>query len=168
MDYSPPVSDIYGILQTRILEWVAILFTKGSTQGSNLGLLHCKQIRYHISVGPKSDDCCCCSVTKFCPTLCVLMDCSTPGFPVPQHLLEFAQVHVHWISNASQPFHPLWSPSLPVFNLSQHQDLFQWVGSLHQVSKLLELQLRHQSFQWIFRVDSFKMDGFDLLMISYL
>ena len=168
MDCSPPVSDGYGILQTKILKWVAIPFSKGSTQGPNLGLLLCKQILYHIRVGPKSDDCCCCSVTKFCPALCAPMDYSTPGFPVPQYLLDFAQVHVRWISDASQPSHPRWSPSPPVFSLSQHQDLFQWVGSLHQVSKLLELQFWHQSFQWIFRIDSFKIDGLDLLMISYL
>ena len=66
-------------------------------------------------------------------------DCSTPGFPVLHHLLEFAQTHVCWVSDAIQPSHPLSSPSPPAFNLSQHQGLFQWVGSLHQMAKALEL-----------------------------
>ena len=93
-------------------------------------------------------------------TLCNSMDCSTPGFPVLHYLVEFAQTHVHWVDDAIQPSHPLSSPSPPAFNLSQHQGLFQWVGSLHQVAKISELQLQHlhQSFQWIFRV-GFLQDG---------
>ena len=79
------------------------------------------------------------------------IDCSTPGFPVLHYFLEFAQTHVHWVDDAIQPSHPLLTPSPPVFNLFQHQSLFQWIGSSHQVAKLLELQLQHQSFQWIFR-----------------
>ena len=71
--------------------------------------------------------------------------------PVLHHLLEFAQTHVHWVSDAIQPSHPLLPPLPPALNLSQHQDLFQWVGSSHQVAKVLELQ--HQSLQWILRVD---------------
>jgi len=82
-----------------------------------------------------------------------LMDCSTPGLPVHHQLLEFTQSHVHWVGNAIQPSHPLLSPSPPAFNLSQHQGLFQWVSSLHQVAKVLEFQLQHQSFQWMFRTD---------------
>ena len=93
------------------------------------------------------------SVTESCPTLFDHMDCSTPGFPVLHHLLELAQTHVHWVSDAIQPSHPLPLPSPPALNLSQHQGLFQWAGSSHQVSKVLEFQLQHQSFQWIFRVD---------------
>ena len=85
--------------------------------------------------------------------LCDPMDCSTPGFPVLLYLPEFAQTHVHWISDAIQPSHSLSSPSLAL-NLSQHQGLFQWVSSLHQVAKVLELQLQHQSFQWISLVQS--------------
>ena len=96
--------------------------------------------------------CCGCSVTKSCPTLCNPMDCSTRGFPVLHCLLEFAQTQVHWIGDAIQPSHPL-SPSSPVLNLSQRQRLFQWISSSHQVAKLSELQLQHQSFQWIFRTD---------------
>ena len=74
----------------------------------------------------------------------------TPGLPVLHHLPEFAQTHVQWVEDAIQPSHPLSSPSPPTFSLSQHQDLFQWVSSSHQVPKVLELCLQHQSFQWIF------------------
>ena len=81
------------------------------------------------------------------------MDCSMTGFPIHCQLLELTQTHVHWASDAIQPSHPLSSPFPPTFNLSQPQGLFQWVSSLHQVAKVLELQLQHPSFQWIFRVD---------------
>ena len=96
---------------------------------------------------------CYCSVTQSWPTLWDPVDCSVPGFPVFHHLLEFAQPHVHWVGDAIQPSHPLSSSSPPVCNLSQHQGLFQWVSSSHQVAKVLELQFQHQSFQWIFRTD---------------
>ena len=72
--------------------------------------------------------------------------------PVLHHLLELAQTHDHWVRDAIQPSHPLLSPSPPALNLPQHQGLSQWVGSSHQVAKVLELQLQYQSFQWIFRV----------------
>ena len=78
------------------------------------------------------------------------MDCSTPGFPVHHQLPELTQTHVHRVGDAIQPSHPLSAPSPPTFNLSQHQGLFQWVSSSHQVAKVLEFQLQHQSFQWIF------------------
>ena len=81
------------------------------------------------------------------------MDCSTPGFPVHHQLPKHAQTHVHWVSDAIQPFHPLSSPSPPALNLSQHQGLFRGVSSLHQVAKVLEFQLQHQSFQWTLRTD---------------
>ena len=91
------------------------------------------------------------SAAQSCPTLWDPMDCSMPGFPVHHKLPELAQTHVHWVSDAIQPS-PLSSPS-PAFNLSQHQDHFQWVNSSHQVAKVLEFQVQHQSFQWIFRTD---------------
>ena len=94
------------------------------------------------------------------------MDCSTPGFPVHHQLLEFSQTHVHWVGDAIQPSYPLSSPSPPAFNLSQHQNLFQWVSSSHQVAKGLELQLQNQSFQWIFRQISFRMNWLDLLVVQ--
>ena len=76
------------------------------------------------------------------------MDYSTPGLPVHHQIPEFTQTHVHCISDAIQQSQTLLSPSPHTFNLSQHQGLFQWVSSLHQVAKVLELQLQHQSFQW--------------------
>ena len=79
-------------------------------------------------------------------------DCSTPGFPVPNHLPQFVQLHVHFIVDAIQPSHLLLPSFLSIFNLSQHQALFQRVGSSHQVTEVLEFQLQYQSFQWIFRV----------------
>ena len=93
------------------------------------------------------------SVAQSCPTLCNSMDCSTSGLPVYHQLLEFTQTHVHWFGDAIQSSHPLSSPSPPAFNLSQHQGLFKWVSSFHQVAKVLEFQLQHQSFQWSFRTD---------------
>ena len=94
------------------------------------------------------------------------MDCSMPGLPVPHHLLEFAQVHVLCNDDAIQPSHPL-TPSFPyAFDLSQHQGLSQWVSCLHQMTKILELQLQHHSFQWESGLISFKTDWFDLLAVQ--
>ena len=87
------------------------------------------------------------SVTQSCLTLCDPMDCSTSGFPVLYHLPDFTQTHV---GDAIQPSHPLSSPSPPALNLSQHQGLFKWVSSLHQVAKLI----------------SFRMDWLDLLAVQ--
>ena len=81
------------------------------------------------------------SVTQSCPTLCDPMNCSMPGLPVHYHLPEFTQTHVHRVGDAIQPFHPLSSPFPPVPNPSQHQSLFQWVNSSHEVAKVLEFQL---------------------------
>ena len=76
----------------------------------------------------------------------------TPGFPVLHRLPELAQAHVHCVNDAIQPSHPL-SPPSPALNLSQHQGPFQWVIYSHQVTKVLDLQFQHRSFQIIFRVD---------------
>ena len=116
----------------------------------------CLEIREEIQVHRVWAKLCCCSVTKFCPTLCDSMDCSMPGFPDLHYLPEFAQTRVHWVSDAIQPSHPLSLPSPSALNLSQHQGLFQWVDWSHQVAKVLELQIQHQSFQWIFKVDFLK------------
>ena len=94
-----------------------------------------------------------CSVTKSCPALCDPMDCGTPGFPILHYLLEFTQTHVRWIGDATQPSLPLLPASPSALNLSQHQSLFLWVSSSHQMAKVWELQLQHQSFQWVPRVD---------------
>ena len=88
-----------------------------------------------------------------CPTPCDPMNRSTPGLPVHHQLPEFTQTHVHWVGDAIQPSHPLSSPSLPALNLSQHRGLLTWVSSSHQVAKVLEFQLQHQSFQWTPRTD---------------
>ena len=93
------------------------------------------------------------SVTQSCPTFWDPMNCSTPGLPVHHQVPEFTQTHVHWVGDAIQPSYPLLSPSPPALSLSQHRGLFQWVSSLHQVAKVLEFQLQHQSFQWIPRTD---------------
>ena len=93
------------------------------------------------------------SVAQLCLTICDPMNHSTPGLPVHHQLPEFTQTHVHWVSDAILPSHPLSSPSLPALNLSQHQGLFKWVSSLHQVAKVLEFHLQHQSFQWTPRTD---------------
>ena len=94
------------------------------------------------------------------------MNRSMPGFPVHHKLLEFTQIHVHWVSDAIQPSQPLPSPSPPAFNHSQHQGLFKWVSSSHQVAKILEFQLQHQSFQWTPKTYFlFRMDWLDLLAV---
>ena len=93
------------------------------------------------------------SVTQSRLTLCDSMDHSTPGLPVHHQLPEFTQTHVHWVGAAIQPSHPLSSPSPPALNLSQHQGLFKWVSSSHEVAKLLEFQLQNQSFQRTPRTD---------------
>ena len=77
------------------------------------------------------------SVAPSCPTLCDPMNCSTPGLPLQHQLPELAQTHVRWVGDAIQPSHPLSSPSPLAFNLSQHQGLFQWVRSSHQVVKVI-------------------------------
>ena len=93
------------------------------------------------------------SVAQLSLTLCNPMDCSRPGFPVRHQLPELAQTHVHQVGDAIQPSHPLLSPSPPAFSLSQYQGLFKCVISSHQVVKVLEFQLQHQSLQGIFRTD---------------
>ena len=108
----------------------------------------------------------CCSVAKLCLAHRNPMDCSMPGFPVLHHLLEFAHTHVHWVGDAIQPSQSPSPPSPPALNLVQHQSLFQWVSSSHQVAIVLELQLQHQSFQWIFRTDLLRIDWFALLVIQ--
>ena len=93
--------------------------------------LHCS----HFSIKNFTDKHWFGSVTQVVSDFCDPMDCSTPGLPVHHQLLEFTQTHVHWVSNAIQPSHPLSSPTPPAFSLSQHQGLFKWVSSLHQVAK---------------------------------
>ena len=91
------------------------------------------------------------SADLLCPTICNLVNRSMPGLPVHHQLPEFTQTHIHRVGDAIQPSHSLLSPSPPAPNPSQHQGLFQWVSSLHQVAKVLEFQLQHQYFQWTAR-----------------
>ena len=106
----------------------------------------------------------CVLVAQSCLTLCDHMDCSTPDSLSIINSWSLLKTHVHRVGDAIQPSHPLLSPSPPTLNLSQHHSLIQWVSSSHQVAKVLEFQ--HQSFQWIFRTDSFRMDWLDLLVVQ--
>ena len=103
------------------------------------------------------------SVTHSCPTLCDPSNYSMPGLSVHHQLPEPTQTHVHWVGDAIQPSHPLSSPSLPTFNLSQHQGLFQWVSSLHQVAKVLEFSFSISRSNDYSGLISFRMDWLDLL-----
>ena len=98
------------------------------------------------------------SVTQLCPTLFDPMDCSTPAFPVYHQLPEFTQTHVHWVSDAFQPSHPLLPPPPLALNPSQHQDVFKWVGSLHQVAKVLELEFSISPSNEFSGLISFRID----------
>ena len=93
------------------------------------------------------------SVTQSCPTLCDLMNHSTPGLPVHHQLPEFTQTHVHRVGDIIQPSHSLSSPYPPAPNPSLHQSLFQWVNSSNEVARVLEFKLQHQSFHWTPRTD---------------
>ena len=126
-------------------------------------LLHMFHKTYHFLILI-----CCCSVTKSCPTPCDPMDCSTPGSsallcPYPP---EFTQTHVHWVGDTIWPSSPLSSPSHFHFTLSQHQNIFQWVSSSHQVAKILELQLQHQSSNEYSGLISLRIYWFDLFAIQ--
>ena len=125
----------------------------------SLTFLSCPTLLYNMS-------CCCCSVVQSCPTLCDPTDCSTPGLPIPHRLPEFAQVHVHCISDAVQPSHPLMTSSPSALDLSQHYGVFQYVICSHQMTKILELQLHHQSFSEYSGLISLKIDWFDLLTVQ--
>ena len=158
MDCSLPRSCVHGISQARALEWIAISFSRGSSQPRDWtwvsGIV--RQILYHWP-------------TREAPSLCIQfslvqsLSCvwlfvtpwthSMPGLPVHHQLPQSTQTHVHCVGDAIQSSHPLSSPSPPALNLSQHQGLFQWVSSPHQVTKVLEFQLQHQSFQWTPRSD---------------
>ena len=158
VDCSLPRSFLHVILQARILEWVAISFSRGSswprdrTQVSHIAGRHFNlwATREAPVLSPPLRFS---SVSQCCLTLCDPMECSTPGLPVHHQLQEFIQTHAHWVKDAIQPSHPLLSHSPPAFSLSQHQGLFKWVSSSHQVAKVLEFQLQHQFFQWTPRTD---------------
>ena len=106
------------------------------------------------------------SVTQSCLILCNPMNCSMPGLPVHHQLPESTQTHVHWVSDAIQPSHPLSSPSLPALNFSQHQGLFKWVRSSHQMAKVLEFQVNISPSNERPGLISFRMDKLDLLAVQ--
>ena len=106
------------------------------------------------------------SVDQSCPALCEPVDCSTPGYPVLHHRLELAHTHVHWVGDAIQPSHPLSSPSPPAFNLSQHQCLFQWIGSLHRWPKYCSFSFSISPSNEYSGLISFRIDWFDLLAVQ--
>ena len=106
------------------------------------------------------------SVDQLCPTFWDPMDCRTPGFPVHHQQSELAQTHVHWVGDAIQPSHPLWSPSPPACNLSQPQDLFQWVSSSSQVNKYWSFNFSMNPSNAYSGLTSFRMDWLDLLELK--
>ena len=107
----------------------------------------------------------CCSVAQSCPTLCDPTDCSMSGFPVLHCLPEFAQTHVHWAHDPIQPSYPLLSLFL-LLSIFPSIGVFSNELALYIRWPVLESQLQHQSFQWTFRLVSFRMDWFDLLAIQ--
>ena len=160
----------YTILQARILESVAVPFSRGSSQLRDRTQVSCvfcigRWTLYHWATWECQQVFNCrepdllkvatllisivvvlfsvqfSPVALSCLTLCDSMNRSTPGLPVHHHLPEFTQTHVHRVHDAIQPSHPRSSPSPPALNPSQHQSLFQWVNSSHEVAKVLEFQL---------------------------
>ena len=121
--------------------------------------LELRSVSFNVKFHPVI--CCCCSVTKLFLTLWDPMDCSMPGLPVLHYFLEFAQTHVHWIGDAIWPSRCLSPPSSFAFNLSQHQGLFQWVCSLHQVASFSISPSSEYS-----GLTSFRTDQFDLLAVQ--
>ena len=145
------------LLFTKPLWWTEFTWITQNDLSNSNSLITLQSLFCHISQFS--------SITQSCLALCNPMDCNMPGFPVHYQFLELAQTHVHWVGDAIQPLLPLSSPSPPAFNLSQHEGLFQWGSSSHQVAKVLEFQLQRQSFQWIFRI-SFMINWLDLLAVQ--
>ena len=157
MDCSSPGSSVHGILQARILEQIVIPFSRGSSWPRDQTQASCIAGRFFTIWATRELHPCLFRGFSSIQLLSRVwlsnpMDCSRPGFLV-HHQFLLTQTHDHWVSDVIQPSHPLLLPSPPAFNISQHQDLFQWVSSLHQVAQVLEFQLQHQSFQWILRTD---------------
>ena len=148
-------------LQARVVEWVTVPFSRGSPQPRDWTRVSC--IPESLQSEPQVQFS---SVAQSCPTLCDPMNRSTPGLPVHHQLPEFTQTHAHRVGDAIQPSHPLSSPSPPAPNPYQHQGLFQWVSSSHEVAKVLEFQLQHQSSNEHPGLISFRMDWLDLLAVQ--
>ena len=157
---SLPDSSVHGIFRARILEWIAMPFSMGSSRPRRKPFfltfnLHWKAGSLPLEAPrkpPLKDQINSVQLLSRVQ-LCDPMNRSMPGLPVHHQLPEFTQTHVHRVSDAIQPSYPLLSPSPPALNLSQHQGLFKWVSPSHQVAKVLEFQLQHQSLQWTPRTD---------------
>ena len=161
MGIAHPAS-VLGVFQARILDYIVISFSRDSTpprdrtrvsrvSRHSLPLSHQGSLYKELAWNNKFSSVP--SLNRVWLFAIPWTACSMPGVPVHHQLPELAQTHVHQVADAIQPSHPLLSPSPPAFSLSQHQGLFQWVSSSHQVAKLLEFQLQHQSFQWTPRTD---------------
>ena len=171
MDCSPPDSSVHGIVQARILEWVAMPSSRGSSrlrdQTRLLHLLHWQEGSLPLALPRKPYTVVqFSSVAQSCMTLCNPMDCSTPGLPVHHQIPEFTKTHVHWVGDAIQPSHPLSSPSPLALNLSQHQ-------SLLNESALCITWPKYWSFSFNISPSnehpgliSFRMDWLDLLAVQ--
>jgi len=131
----------WDFLDKGLLEWVAISFCRESSRPRDWTHLPALAGRFFTTKPPGKPKVLYqfSSVAQLCPTFCDPMDRSTPVLPVNHQLLEFTQTHIHWVSDAIQPSHPLSSPSPPALNLSQHHGLFKWVTSSHQVAKVLRV-----------------------------
>ena len=158
MDCSPPGSSVHGF--SRKEYWSGLACPPSGifpAQGSNLHLLCLLHWRAgSLPLAPPGKPIFRCSAQFSCS---VVSESLHPhGLqhirpPCPSPTPGACSTPVHWVGDGIQPSHPLSSPSPPALNLSQHQGLFQLVSSLHEVAKVLEFQLQHQSFQWIFRTD---------------
>ena len=138
-----PSNEYSGLISFR-MDWLDLLTVPGTLKSllqhhSSVHQYHHPLYSSHVIFAISSVQFI--SVAQLCPTFCDPMNRSTPGLPVHHQLPTFTQTHVHWVSDAIQPSHPLSSPSLPAPNPSQHQSLFQWVNSSHEVAKVLEFQL---------------------------
>ena len=119
-----------------------------------------KQSSWHL-VPSLHGKCCCCSVTKSCPTLYDPINCSMSGYPVLHYVPEFAQTHIHWVVDARQPYHSLTPPSPLALSLSQHQGPFQWVSSSHQVAKVLSFSFSINPLNGYLGLMYFRIDWFE-------
>ena len=152
MDCSPPGSSVLGISQARVLEWVAISSSRGSSWPGIEPMSPALASRFFTTEPPgkslkHGNVHLSFSSVQSCPTLCDPMNHSTTGLPVHHQLPEVTQTHVHRVSDAIQPSLPLSSPYPPDPNASQHQNLFYWVNCSHEVAKVVEFQLQHHSLQ---------------------
>ena len=133
-----------GQVRITMASQVALVVKRVKVKGAQSCLTLCDPVDSTVQFSPGAQS---------CPTLCYSMNRSMPGLPVHHKFPEFIQIHVHRVGDAIQPSHPLSSPSPPAPNPSQHQGLFQWVSSPHEMAKVLEFQLQHQSFQGPPRTD---------------